>query len=105
MDRDLVIIVVGAFLSIPIMAYGLWLTLHVDHKIKQRGILVAAGGACVQLVMDVMVRNIPAAAAMAAVIVMLLHLWWGRGGGDGLKKRLTSWAQSFGRAVQPQPGV
>lgn len=91
--------VVGFVVGVPWILYGFWLVTHADRKIQNRGLLSLLFGYGVLLVMCVLVRDMIGASCSAAVMAFCLYVWWNNGGGDGMKRRLRSWARYFGMAA------
>lgn len=91
---------VWASVTVAVIVWGFLLTQHRDHKINVRGHLMMATGYGLQVVGILMYsENKPLAVVPAACMAWCLYDWWNGGGGDGLKRRLKSWAQSFGGAA------
>lgn len=98
---DAVISIATTTITVPILAYAVYLMMHVDRKIEQRGALTGAGASALQLV-AALITDAPSAPIHAAVLLGFLGLWWYLGGGDGLKRRLKTWADAFGPRTAPQ---
>ncbi len=98
---DAVISIATTAITVPMLAYAVYLLMHADIKIKRRGALVGAGASAIQLVAALFTSAFTAP-LHAVVLGGFLALWWYLGGGDGLKRRLKSWAASFGPKTAPQ---
>lgn len=84
------------------LVYGMYLSLHVDHKIRARGYLFTGLGFVAQTIANALGHYPVTASAAAVAAAVYLYMWWNGGGGDGLKRRLKSWTASFGRMTAPQ---
>lgn len=99
MDED-VVVGVWAMVSMAVLMWGFLLVQHRDRKISMSGYLTMATGYGMQIAGILMYAENKALAVMpAACLAWCLYEWWNGGGGDGLKRRLKSWAQSFGGAA------
>ena len=91
--------IIMAALSVVVIMAGFFLTLHADRKLSVQGHLVMAAGYGMQVVGNLLYSETRMFVAIpAALMAWSLYQWWNNGGGDGLKRRLKSWAQSFGGA-------
>lgn len=95
--NEIVVTGVGTCAGILLIGAGIWHVIYcVDRKLKTRGLLIAAAGAGVNLVTAVLLKSWIAAGFDAVSLAIALYSWWNNGGGDGMKRRLKKWAESFG---------
>lgn len=100
--NDRVVIIVGTVVTLVFFVVGVLHYLHVDWKIKVRGILWLAAGLTAQMIMSILLGHTFNAAIHSAGVAFLLWTWWNKGGGDGLKRRLKKWTESLRRSFVPQ---
>lgn len=100
--NDLAVIVTGSVVTVAFFGVGVAHTLHVDQKIRLRGVLWFTAALFTQMIMSILLHHMFNAAFHAAGIAFLLWGWWNKGGGDGLKRRMKSWTSSLRRTFVPQ---
>lgn len=79
-------VITGLATSTALTVIGVWLSLHVDKRLKTRGHLIMAAGTGIQLVIGVLTAHHIPAAINAAATAFHLYNWWNSGGGDGMRR-------------------
>lgn len=80
--------------------YGIsLLLLRTDRRLRTRGAAVLAFSCLTQALIYAFLRLPYIAAFYAAAVAFWLWVWWNSGGGDGMMRRLKSWARPFGKTV------
>jgi hypothetical protein len=103
MDVELGLASLGLAVSAPLYVVGACLWMRVDTKIRQRGRLLMAAGAGVQVLVCTLTNDDVLASLNTATLAWHLYEWWNNGGGDGTKRRLKKVAGYLGFGPQAAP--
>lgn len=90
------------FGSLPVILAGGVCGLFVDHRLHLRGFLLNAVGFFMASVSMALYHHLLVSVILAAVSARYFHDWWNSGGGDGMKRRFRSWADSLGQWLPHQ---
>jgi hypothetical protein len=89
-------------LAAPPTVVGGVLTCRTDRRLQARGWLLMAASFTLLLVAEVMEGDTLWASIAAGGLAVSLSNWWNSGGGDGMRRRLKSWARSLAPKTRPQ---